>query len=151
MEAGSGGGWYLRLLSLICMKVCTIFYITVHNKSPYQPSIESAVHTRPPGLCPFRFCWVYYIRGVPADFFFSSQILNPEKSWAYSAIANPKMCKLRQSTTRKSGCRSIRAGIFKKSMVARHRGRIGFSYRPLRLHRLAEFIPWNQFRGPINI
>ncbi len=52
----------------------------------------------------------------------------------------------------------IRAGIFKKSMGARHRGGIGlsyrpagFSYRPARLHRLAEFIPWNQFRGPINI
>ncbi len=45
----------------------------------------------------------------------------------------------------------LRAGIFKKSMGARHRGGIGFSYRPARLHRLAEFIPWNQFRGPINI
>jgi hypothetical protein len=43
------------------------------------------------------------------------------------------------------------AGIFKKSMGARHRGGIGFSYRPARLHRLAEFIPWNQCRGPINI
>ena len=45
----------------------------------------------------------------------------------------------------------FRAGIFKKSMGARHRGGIGFSYRPARLHRLAEFIPWNQCRGPINI
>ncbi len=44
-----------------------------------------------------------------------------------------------------------RAGIFKKSMGVRHRGGIGFSYRPARLHGLAEFIPWNQFRGPINI
>jgi hypothetical protein len=44
-----------------------------------------------------------------------------------------------------------RAGIFKKSMGARHRGGIGFSNRPARLHRLAEFIPWNQCRGPINI
>jgi hypothetical protein len=35
-------------------------------------------------------------------------------------------------------------------MGARHRGGIGFSYRPARLHRLAEFIPWNQCRGPIN-
>ncbi len=43
------------------------------------------------------------------------------------------------------------AGIFKKSMGARHRGGIGFSYRPAMLHRLAEFIPCNQFRGPINI
>ena len=44
-----------------------------------------------------------------------------------------------------------RAGIFKKSMGARHRGGIGFSYRPARLHRLLEFIPWNQCRGPITI
>ncbi len=33
------------------------------------------------------------------------------------------------------------AGIFQKSMGA----------RPARLQRPAEFIPWNQFRGPINI
>jgi len=46
---------------------------------------------------------------------------------------------------------SFWAGIFKKSMGLRHRGGIGFSYRPARLHRLAEFIPWNQCRGPINI
>jgi hypothetical protein len=39
--------------------------------------------------------------------------------------------------------------FLKKSMGARHRGGIGFSYRPARLHRLAEFIPWNQCRGPI--
>ncbi len=37
----------------------------------------------------------------------------------------------------------IRAGIFKKSMGARHRGGIGFSYRPARLHRLAR----NSFLG----
>jgi hypothetical protein len=44
-----------------------------------------------------------------------------------------------------------RAGIFKKSMGARNRGGIGLSYRPVGLLRLREFIPWNQFRGPINI
>ncbi len=48
-------------------------------------------------------------------------------------------------------CTLYRAGIFKKSMGARHRGGIGFLYRPARLHRLSEFIPWNQRRGPINI
>jgi hypothetical protein len=36
-----------------------------------------------------------------------------------------------------------RAGIFKKSMGARHRVGIGLLYWPARLHRLAEFIPWN--------
>jgi hypothetical protein len=45
----------------------------------------------------------------------------------------------------------IRAGIFKASMGARNRGGRGLSYRPARLHRLAEFIPWNRFRGPINV
>jgi hypothetical protein len=44
-----------------------------------------------------------------------------------------------------------RAGIFKKSMGAMNQGGIGLLYRPARLHRLAGFIPWNQFRGPINI
>jgi hypothetical protein len=34
-----------------------------------------------------------------------------------------------------------RAGIFKKSMGTRHRVGIGLSYRPARLHRLAESIP----------
>jgi hypothetical protein len=43
------------------------------------------------------------------------------------------------------------AGIFKQSMGARNRVGIGLSYRPARLHRLAEFIPWNQFLGSINV
>jgi hypothetical protein len=38
-----------------------------------------------------------------------------------------------------------RAGIFKQSMGATNRVSIGLSYRPARLHRLAEFIPWNRF------
>jgi hypothetical protein len=46
---------------------------------------------------------------------------------------------------------AYRAGIFKKSMGARHRVGIGLLYRPARLHRLAEFIPWNRFRGPIHV
>jgi hypothetical protein len=33
------------------------------------------------------------------------------------------------------------AGIFKQSMGARNRVEIGFSYRPARIHRLAELIP----------
>ncbi len=46
---------------------------------------------------------------------------------------------------------SYGAGIFKTYMGARHRVGIGLLYRPARLHGLAEFIPWYQFRGPINI
>jgi hypothetical protein len=33
-------------------------------------------------------------------------------------------------------------------MKARNRGGRGLSYRPARLHRLAELIPWNRFPGP---
>jgi hypothetical protein len=47
--------------------------------------------------------------------------------------------------------RDYRAGIFKQSMGARNRVGIGLSYRPARLHRLAEFIPWNRFLGSINV
>ncbi len=36
------------------------------------------------------------------------------------------------------------AGIFKQSMRARTRVGIGLSYRPARLHRLAELIPWKR-------
>jgi hypothetical protein len=43
-----------------------------------------------------------------------------------------------------------RTGIFKEAMGARHQRGRGLSYRPARLHRLAEFIPWNRFRGPIH-
>jgi hypothetical protein len=41
--------------------------------------------------------------------------------------------------------------IFKKSMGARHRVRIGLSYRPARLHRLAELMPWHRFLGSIKV
>jgi hypothetical protein len=43
-----------------------------------------------------------------------------------------------------------RAGISKQSMGARNRAGIGLSYRPTRLHRLAEFIPLNRFLSSIN-
>ncbi len=43
------------------------------------------------------------------------------------------------------------AGIFKKSMGARHRVGIGLSYRPARLHRLAKLMPLNRFQGSINV
>ncbi len=46
---------------------------------------------------------------------------------------------------------TLRAGIFKESMGAKNRGEIGLSYRPARLHRLAEIIPWNRFLGSINV
>jgi hypothetical protein len=44
-----------------------------------------------------------------------------------------------------------RAGIFKISMGARHRLGIGLSYRPARLHRLAELMPWHRFLGSIKV
>jgi len=42
------------------------------------------------------------------------------------------------------------AGIFKQSIGARNRVGKGLSYRPARLHRLAELIPWNRFLGSLN-
>jgi hypothetical protein len=36
-------------------------------------------------------------------------------------------------------------------MGARHRVGKGLSYRPARLHRLAELMSWNRFRGPIHV
>jgi hypothetical protein len=49
------------------------------------------------------------------------------------------------------GFEGARARIFKEAMGARNRGGRGLLYRPARLHRLAEFIPWNRFRGPIHV
>ncbi len=40
---------------------------------------------------------------------------------------------------------------FKQSMGARNRIGIGLSYRPDRLHRLAELIPWNRFLGSFKV
>jgi hypothetical protein len=52
-----------------------------------------------------------------------------------------KVSVITAETTVRLGSAS-RAEIFKKSMGrARNRGGIGLSYRPARLHRLAEFIP----------
>jgi hypothetical protein len=34
---------------------------------------------------------------------------------------------------------------------ARNRAGIGLSYRPTRLHRLAEFVPWNRFLGSLEV
>jgi hypothetical protein len=55
------------------------------------------------------------------------------------------------SLRRLAGLYTNRAGIFKEAMGARNRGGRGLLYRPARLHRLAEFIPWNRFRGPIHV
>jgi hypothetical protein len=46
----------------------------------------------------------------------------------------------------------ICGGIFKQSiMEARNRLGIGLSYRPARLHSLAELVPWNQFLGSLKV
>jgi hypothetical protein len=41
------------------------------------------------------------------------------------------------------------AGTLEQSLMARNRIGLGLSYRPARLHRLAESIPWNRFLGTI--
>ena len=43
------------------------------------------------------------------------------------------------------------ARILEQSMGARNRVGIGLSYRPARLHRLAEFIPRSQFLGSLKV
>ncbi len=43
------------------------------------------------------------------------------------------------------------AGIFIQSIGARNRVGIGLSYRPARLHRLAELIDWNRFLGSLKV
>jgi hypothetical protein len=43
------------------------------------------------------------------------------------------------------------AGIFKQSMGARNQVGIGLSYRPSRLHSLAELVPWNRFLGSLKV
>jgi hypothetical protein len=40
---------------------------------------------------------------------------------------------------------------FLKSMWARNRDGVGLSYRPTRLHRLAELIPRNRFLGSLKV
>jgi hypothetical protein len=44
-----------------------------------------------------------------------------------------------------------RVKIFKQSMGTRNRVVMRLLYLPARLHRLAEFIPWNRFLGSINV
>jgi hypothetical protein len=39
------------------------------------------------------------------------------------------------------------AGIFKQCVGTRNRVGIGLSYRPARLHRFAELIPWHRLLG----
>jgi hypothetical protein len=46
---------------------------------------------------------------------------------------------------------SINAGILEQSMGDRNQVGIGLSYRPARLHRLAESILWNRFLVALNV
>jgi hypothetical protein len=74
----------------------------------------------------------------------------------YSLASLGSMVELHRSLSMGSGASltppprviRYRAGIFKQSMGARNRVGMGLSYRPA---RLAEFIPWNQFLGSINV
>jgi hypothetical protein len=43
------------------------------------------------------------------------------------------------------------AGILKQSKGPRTQVGIGLSYRPARLHRLAELVPWNRFLGSLKV
>jgi hypothetical protein len=101
--------------------------ITYKNRTVYKISKQYAAKA---------FCLITYVKGR-----------------LYTGIDNSKSMYSSRTKILVFGrhVKGIRAGIFKKSMGARHRGGIGFSYRPAMLHRLEEFIPWNQFWGPMNI
>ncbi len=45
----------------------------------------------------------------------------------------------------------LRAGILEQSLGAKNRAGIGLYYRPTRLHRLADLIPWNQLLGSLTL
>jgi hypothetical protein len=42
-------------------------------------------------------------------------------------------------------------GFFKQSIGAGNRVGIGLSYQPVRLHSLAELIPWNRLLGSLKV
>ncbi len=66
------------------------------------------------------------------------------------SVSKCKHLPLRSSQPKNSGRfpTENRAGIFKEAMGARNRGGRGLSYRPARLNRLAEFIPWIDSGAP---
>jgi hypothetical protein len=68
--------------------------------------------------------------------FLDSRCLNPNTSVKKNPLPTQKL---------------YRAGIFKQSMRARNRIRRGLSYRPARLHRLAELNPWNRFLDSLKV
>jgi hypothetical protein len=94
-----------------------------HHHSP-SPSFRQLIHTH---TASYYYLWIFLLTTA---FSFSLYLL---KGWQFSLV--------------KKAC----AGIFKPSMGARNRVGIELSYRPARLHRLAEFIPWNRFLGSINV
>ncbi len=53
------------------------------------------------------------------------------------------------TAARRTTGKITRAEIFKQSMGAVNRVGIGLSYRPTKLHSLAELIPWNRFLGSL--
>ncbi len=84
----------------------------------------------------------WYIEGQA---FLRSYYSAPRPS--FSSLSHQQVASLSQSS-----CVSpVQSWIFKESMGARNRGGRWLPYRPARLHRLAEFIPWNRFRGPIRL
>jgi hypothetical protein len=64
-------------------------------------------------------------------------------------MSNTSFENLADSPERLTAQAKSSAGILEQSMGARNRVGIGLSYRPARLHRLAEFIPGNRFLGSL--
>ncbi len=62
-------------------------------------------------------------------------------------VTSPPPPPTQQNLREKATC----AGIFRQSMGARNWVGIGLSYRPDRLHSLAELVPWNRFLGSLKV
>ncbi len=92
------------------------------------------------GIDPILAFWVHKRLQIRAQRFASGTVCNQGfRAFQIHVASNVLSWKL------------ARAGISKESMRDRNRGGIGLSYRPARLHRLAELMPWNRFRGSINV
>jgi hypothetical protein len=77
-------------------------------------------------------------------------VVRPRSAFGMPTAQSP-IFKLLMSPGINSASYVARAGIFKHSMVARNRLGIGLSYRPARLHWLAELISKNRFLGSLKV
>ncbi len=71
----------------------------------------------------------------------------PTWAWIFKLLKSPRIDSYEPMPP---GCVAC-AGIFEQSMRARNRVRIVLSYRPARLHRQGELVPYNRFSGSFKV